>query len=82
MMFDKEVLTEEQLETYLKERFDEDVFKREDYKVTALFYVPYDEYTDYADELSNSIGDVLKGGKYGTCTGYFEVDLEKEDGED
>lgn len=76
MIFDKEVLTEEQLKSYLEETFDKDVFQRKDYKVTALFHVPYDSYTDYADELSNSIGDVLKGGEYGVCTGHFEVDID------
>lgn len=75
MKFNKDVLTEEKLDTYLKGEFDEDVFKRDGHNVIALMYVPYDKYTDYEDELSISIGHLLKAGKYGVCTEYFEVDL-------
>lgn len=76
MKFDENVLTEEELDAYLKERFDEEVFIRDGYRIVALFYVPYDKYTDYADELSISIGDVLRGGEYGVCIDYFEVCME------
>lgn len=75
MKFNKDVFSEEQLEKYLKEQFHEDAFKRNGYDVAVLVYIPYDKYTDADDELSIIIGSVLKGGKYGVCVEYAEVEL-------
>lgn len=67
-----EVLNKEELETYLQEQFNEHYLK-EGSSVIALFYVAPDKTIDYEDQLSISIGNVMKAGEYGTSSKIIEV---------
>lgn len=67
-----EKLNEKELETYLQEQFN-GYYLKDGSSVVVLFYVEYDKNTDYEDQLSISIGHVMKAGEYGTSSNIKEI---------